>query len=270
MTFKLDLIIEPEELEAVIGQPGLTIIDLCQEQTYAQAHIQGSIHINPAELVCGIPPASGKLPSLEQLSSLFSRIGYDPDHHIVVYDDEGGGWAGRFIWTLDVIGHKNYSYLNGGILAWYKEAHPVDAEPVSVTPTAPVLTIHTDVIAEMETVLDSLADEHTKVWDARSAEEYAGTKLAAKRGGHIPGAINLDWLDTMDKTQNLRLLPLEVLKSKLSALGINPDDAIITHCQTHHRSGLTYLIAKALGHKVKAYHGSWAEWGNHTDTPIER
>ncbi len=265
----LDLIIEPEQLEAKLNNPDLLIIDLSQAQTYAQVHIPGAIHVNPSELVSGIPPAVGKLPSIEQLKILFSRIGYSPDKHIVVYDDEGGGWAGRFIWTLDVIGHTAYSYLNGGIHAWLKEGHPVNADVPQVSSTKPDLTIHNDVVASMDDVLSSLDDDNIRIWDARSAEEYAGSKLTAQRNGHIPGAVNLDWLDTMDKDKNFRLLPLTELQNKLSAMGVQVGNTIITHCQTHHRSGLTYLIAKALGYVVLAYDGSWAEWGNHPDTPIE-
>jgi thiosulfate/3-mercaptopyruvate sulfurtransferase len=265
----LDLIIESEQLEACLNNPDLLIIDLSQALTYAQIHVPGAIHVNPSELVCGIPPAVGKLPTLEQLNTLFARIGYSPDKHIVVYDDEGGGWAGRFIWTLDVIGHSAYSYLNGGIHAWAKEGHPVSTDVPVTSSTKPNLTIHHDVIASMDDVINSLDDANIKVWDARSAEEYAGSKLTAQRNGHIPGAINLDWIDTMDKTKNLRLLPLEELQKKLSSLGIQTGNTIITHCQTHHRSGLTYLIAKALDYAVLAYDGSWSEWGNHPDTPIE-
>lgn len=265
----LDLIIEAKQLEACLNSSDLLIVDLSQAQTYAQLHVPGAVHINPSELVCGIPPAVGKLPALEQLNTLFARIGYSPDKHIVVYDDEGGGWAGRFIWTLDVIGHAAYSYLNGGIHAWAKEGHPVTTDVPQIISTKPNLTIHHDVIASMEDVISSLEDSNIKVWDARSAEEYSGSKLTAQRNGHIPGAVNLDWLHTMDKDRNLRLLPLEELQTKLSSLGIHPGNTIITHCQTHHRSGLTYLIAKALGYDVLAYDGSWSEWGNHPDTPIE-
>jgi thiosulfate/3-mercaptopyruvate sulfurtransferase len=269
MNFLPGLILEPAELEAMLGDPQLLIVDLCQPHVWQQMHVPGAVHVNPGELVSGIPPASGMLPTTGQLQNMLGRIGYSADKHIVVYDDEGGGWAGRFIWTLDVIGHRRYAYLNGGLHAWYREQHPVTAEIAPVTPTSVTISIDTSVIAELDTVLAALKEPNVKIWDARSPEEYAGLRSSSARAGHIPGAVNIDWLELLDRSRNLRLFPPDVLQQKLAKAGITPGNAIITHCQTHHRSGLTYLAAKALGYKVKGYHGSWAEWGNLPDTPIE-
>jgi thiosulfate/3-mercaptopyruvate sulfurtransferase len=119
-------------------------------------------------------------------------------------------------------------------------------------------------------VLSQIGDSDSIVWDARALEEYTGTKVTALKNGHIPGAVNLDWLELIDHDSNLRLKPLDILKRKLESLGIDKNKKIITHCQTHHRSGLSYLVGKILGLDIKAYDGSWSEWGNHPDTPVER
>lgn len=262
----LPIVIEPEALEPLLENENLLIIDLCRDEIYQQYHLPGAVHISPGELVSGVQPAVGKLPTLEQLERIFSRIGYSPDQQIVVYDDEGGGWAGRFIWTLDVIGHQKSTYLNGGLIAWANEGRPMTAAVPEVAPTSPAISISTGPIAEKADVMESLEDPTTVVWDARSPEEYAGTRVVAARGGHIPGAVNLDWVELMDRHNNLKLKT--DLQQLVSQRGFEPDIKIITHCQTHHRSGLTYLVGKTLGYDIRGYHGSWSEWGNDPDTPI--
>jgi thiosulfate/3-mercaptopyruvate sulfurtransferase len=269
MTNDLPLILEPAALQPLLGRDDLLIIDLCQPQNWRQLHLPGAVHCDAQELVRGTPPAPGKLPSQKQLEALFARIGYSSDKHIVVYDDEGGGWAGRFIWLLDVIGHTRYSYLNGGLYAWYKEQRPLTSEVVPPTPTTPAIDIDSGPTASLNDVLNALGDASIAIWDARSAEEYAGLRSSSARSGHIPGALNLDWVECMDRDNLLKLQPVATLRSKLDDCGISADKHIITHCQSHHRSGLTYLVAKVLGHSVQAYDGSWAEWGNLLETPID-
>ena len=265
----MDHILEPAELAAQLTHaPVPLLVHVATAEAYAAGHIDGAVHVAPGELVSGIKPATGTLPDAQRLQHLLERIGYRPDACIVAYDDEGGGWAGRFIWTLDVVGHTNWRYLNGGIHAWVGAGLPLQRAPVTPAPTRVSIEIDRGPIAETQDILDHLGDTAVTIWDCRSRDEFDGRRVAAARGGHIPGAVHLDWLDLMDPARDLRLrTDLEAL---LRTHGISRDNELIVHCQTHHRSGLAYLVARALGFpNVRGYHGSWSEWGNRADTPIE-
>lgn len=266
----LNLLIETDELEASLGKENLLIIDLCRESVYQQAHVPGAIFLDFKKLLGGEQPASGKIPSAESLSEVFSLLGLKQNTHVVTYDDEGGGWAGRLIWTLDVIGHQHYSYLNGGIHAWIADNKPVEQNINQATPSQYEATINSDVLISKEELLNSLGDDQLAIWDARSKEEYSGQRSFAARAGHIPGAKHFEWTSGMDKDNALRIRPKEALIAELRDIGITSEKSIVTHCQTHHRSGFTYLLGKILGFpNIKAYDGSWSEWGNDPNTPIE-
>ncbi len=263
------LLLEAEQLAAALDDPQLLIVDCCSADSYARGHIPGAIHLSPAALQGGVKPAVGRLPAVAALQQLFSQLGLSADKQVVVYDDEGGGWAGRLIWILDVLGHSNYSYLDGGLIAWTNEGHPLEQRANVAEPVDFKVNINAEPIAEIEDILPRLNDADFAVWDARTPEEYTGSKVLAQRGGHIPGAINLDWVKLKDGARNQRLVDLKELQQTLDQLGLSRDKLIVTHCQTHHRSGLSYLAMKLLGYpRIKGYHGSWSEWGNRDDTPV--
>ena len=98
---RLPLILEPEELERHLGEPDLRVVDLSRPETYSQLHVPGAVHLSYTELVTKQGPARGMLPSDEHLSMLLSALGLTREAHVVAYDDEGGGKAGRLLWTLD-------------------------------------------------------------------------------------------------------------------------------------------------------------------------
>lgn len=277
-SYATDILISAEQVATMLSNPAVLPVFIGSEAAFKQAHIPGSVHIHPAELVCGIAPATGKLPDADDLSLLFSRIGLNDQRIVIAYDDEGGGWAGRLIWTLDVIGHSQYYYLDGGIIAWQAELRPIDSGVDSAMDTNDhstdklcepyEITINSEHIVSADNIIKSLEQDNFIVWDARSAQEYSGEKILAARGGHIPGAANLDWLDLIDRNNHCKLKPLTEIKKMLVDRNITEDKSIVTHCQTHHRSGLTYLVGKLLNLNIKAYDGSWSEWGNLTNTPI--
>lgn len=244
------------------------LVDVFNPSPQDAFFIPGGFHIPTAALVEGTPPSPGKLPSKTQLEAVFGYLGYQPDQTIVVSDHEGGGWAGRLAWTLDVIQHEKWLYLDGGIHAWQQAGLELARAPAQATPTQPSLKLDETPRIEIEELMDSLDSDDMVIWDVRSAEEYAGLRASAQRSGHIPGAVNLDWLELMDHNNALRLR--QDLDTLLASVGIRADRQIVTHCQTHHRSGLSYMVGRLLGFpNIRAYDGSWSEWGNRPDTPIE-
>ena len=265
----LPLVIEPSDLKDRLDAPELILVDLTSSARYDAGHIPGARFVDPKRTQLGQPPAPGLLPSKTDLQALFGELGHNANAVYVVYDDEGGGWAGRFIWLLDVIGHSQYHYIDGGLLAWQADGLPLSTDVPASAGTPVELQLHDEPTATREYLQSRLGAADLAIWDARGPLEYSGEKIVAAKGGHIPGAINFEWTAGMDKSRDLRIR--EDIAEILDSLGITADKEIITHCQTHHRSGFTYLVAKALGYpRVKGYAGSWGEWGNHPDTPVER
>lgn len=264
------LILSSEQLEKSLGKQPWLIVDLSKPDLYNQSHVPSAVHLDYAQLVTARPPVMGLVPENDALSALFSRLGLTPDTHVVAYDDEGGGRAARLLWTLEVVGHRHYSLLDGGRQAWLAEGRPVRSGQESRPASDYRVTDQSAARADQAYIQAHLRDPGVVLLDARSPLEYNGQKRLAERGGHIPGALNFDWVTAMDLQNNLRLKPAEELRRVLAQRGVTPDKEVIVYCQTHHRSAHTYIVLKNLGYtKIKGYPGSWSEWGNRGDTPIE-
>jgi len=266
----LPLLIEPETLAARLpAGDDLLIIDQSKAERFIEGHIPGAVHLDFKRLQRSGTPVPGLLPEVEELETVFSDLGLTPASHVICVDDEGGGWAGRLIWILDCIGHDKYSYLNGGSIAW--EEAGLATESGEVTPEKSdyrIPVIHPEFTYTKEEILSNIGKPDFAVWDARSPAEYTGDKAISKRGGHIPGAVNYEWTAGMDKARGLRIKDLDEFKALLADMGIDESKRIATHCQTHHRSGFTYLVGKILGFDIRGYAGSWSEWGNDDSTPV--
>ena len=267
----LPLIAEPQQLAQHLDNDDLIIVDLCKTEQYIQAHVPGAIHMDYRHIVAAKPPVMGLLPEATQLQHIASNLGLTADKHVIAYDEEGGGKAARLLWTLDAMGHPYLSLLNGGINAWLAEKQPIEATVnVANSQIEYPVKIHESAIARKEYILQNLQNNSVAFLDARSPYEFSGEKKFSERAGRIPGAVNMDWVLMINRDNHCKLHAAEKIQAMLTERAIKTDKEVIVYCQTHHRSALTYIVLKSLGYeKVRGYPGSWSEWGNLTDTPVE-
>ena len=256
----------------MLDSDALVLVDLSRPEVYARLHAPGAIPLAYAELVLGVAPAPGLPPPVERLNDLARRLGIHAHSVVVAYDDEGGGRACRLVWTLHAMGFRAAGVVNGGLHAWSNEGHRVTVEPRPEPGggTFRSAAFEASVVASKDYVLARVNDRASQLLDSRTPEEYAGTRVLAARGGHIPGAVNLNWTDAMDRSRNLRLKSDGELQRLIEERGLSLEREFIAYCQTHHRSSHAYLMLRHLGcERVRGYAGAWSEWGNDPSLPIE-
>ena len=269
-TINFGLLIEAEDLVPYLGSEKLRIVDLSRNSVYEQLHIPHALHVKPKLLLRQEEYASGLLPEQDGLEELIRYLNISPEHHVVAYDDEGGAWAGRLLWNLHCLGFENTSLLNGGIHAWLAAGLPTSSELPSFAPVEHLVPVQLNdqYQIQYDALLEQVQSAELQLWDCRTAEEYSGQRLAARRGGHIPGARHFEWSTALDRENHLKLHPLERTQQRLEQLGFDLSQPVVVYCQSHHRSGLAYILGRLLGGPIRAYAGAWSEWGNRLDSPI--
>ena len=266
----LPLIVAAGELEAHLGARELVVVDVGERPSRLACHVPGAVHLAYASIVMARPPAQGLMPEEGRLAEALSSLGIAPESHVVAYDGQGNTRACRLLWTLDVLGHGNFSLLDGGLQAWLDGGFPIEDGLEQPRRGAYPIASRRDVAADKETILAHLGEPGVVLLDARSPAEFAGLDVRALRGGHIPGAVNMDWSRTLDPSRGTCLKPEDELRGMLDALGLSADKEVIAYCQSHHRSSHSYIVLKSLGYpRIKGYAGSWSEWGNDPELPIE-
>lgn len=261
-------IVSAENIDALMQDDGVRVVDMRLPDAYGGGHLPGAVAIDYAALVERRSPILGLLPSIEHLRTVMSLAGLNSNHDVIAYDDEGGGRACRLLWTLDVLGHKGrLILLDGGYAAWKATGAEPDRSVASPESSQYDAILQPAATATLETVREHLNDARFRILDARSSGEYLGTIVRAQRGGHIPGAINIEWSETMTSDRRMKSRP--ALLGLYSMKSITPEYNIITYCHSHHRSAHSYFVLKWLGFpNVSGFAGSWSEWGNRSDVPV--
>jgi thiosulfate/3-mercaptopyruvate sulfurtransferase len=263
----LDLLISSQDLYKLFKkQDNIIVIDARSFSEYKHGHVPGAVNIDLFQLHWFDTTKRGIKDFNRQSRILISNIGIRKESNVIIYDNVSGMSAARGVWLLLYFSHTNVSMLDGGFEKWKNENYPIETKSNPLNHSRFKSSVHTNIIADATEVKKSIYRKGVVIVDARSREEYYGSDIRAARRGHIPSAINIDW------TSNIKN---GIFKSKEELLSIYSkipkDTKIITYCQGGYRAAHAFLTLKMLGYKnVKMYLGSWAEWGNKLELPIER
>ena len=266
------LLVESSWLAQNLNAPGLRIVDVRTSDSYADGHIPNALSL-PISMAMVNQPFSNELPSAAAMEALLGGLGIGNNAvRIVVYDDSRGQAAARAFWTLEYFGLKDkVAILNGGFPKWQQE----NRETTRVAPKLDTATFtarpDASLLIDRDGLLAKLGKPGFAVLDTRTAKEYVGEDLRGnKKGGHVPGAVNVNWEDTMTQGDAATWKTPEALYSMYAAKGLTVEKTVAVYCQTGVRAAHGYFTLRLLGYsKVMVYDGSMAEWNNRVDTPVE-
>jgi thiosulfate/3-mercaptopyruvate sulfurtransferase len=265
----MSLLVTPDDLFRELSTSRKTLlIDLRPVESFCENHLPGAVHLD----LFGISSIDTDPAPLAAffwiIEHLLASRGVSNDVPIVVYDDTSGIRAARAFWFLEFFGHPDTRVLDGGYKAWIRQGRPVTREATAPKPTEWTGRRREPLLAGWRDVRDRLGQPDAIVLDTRSDGEYCGTNVRAARGGAIPGAVHVEWTKNLDSDGAFK--SVEELKRMYAAAGVTPEREVITYCQGGYRAAHSYLALRLIGYpRVRNYIGSWKEWGDRTDLPIE-
>jgi thiosulfate/3-mercaptopyruvate sulfurtransferase len=250
-------------------------VDYDPTANYALGHVPGSVLIDwKADIN---DPLTRNIVTKQACESLLQRVGVNDDTTLVLYGDFNNWFAAFAFWVFKYYGYKDVRLMNGGRKKWLEEDKPVTKDiPSHAKGNFKASEPDSSIRVFLRYVRDTLGSKI--LVDVRGPKEFTGEILAppeyptehAQRGGHIPSAVNIPWGQAVNEDGTFK--SADELQKLYQSKGVAADKEVISYCRIGERSSHTWFVLKyLLGYpNVKNYDGSWTEWGNMIDNPIER
>ncbi len=273
-----EYLVETDWVAAHSSDPKVRIIESDEDALlYAIGHVPGAVQVDWFSTLQH--PLRRDFLTKEKFEEVNSNLGIGNDTTVVFYGDKSNWFACYALWLFQYYGHKNVKIMNGGRTKWEKENRPLTKDvPSYAHTTYKAKEADSSIRAFRDEVLKQSSSKKPLV-DVRSPKEYSGELISmpnypqegASRGGHIPGAVSIPWAQAVNEADST-FKSDEQLRALYEGKGIKPDGEVIAYCRIGERSSLTWFVLKyLLGYpKVKNYDGSWTEWGNLVNAPIEK
>jgi len=273
-----EYLVETDWVAQNLDNPSVRIIESDEDPLlYAMGHIPGAVQVDWFSTLQH--PLRRDFLTKEEFETVNAKLGIANDTTLVFYGDKSNWFACYALWLYQYYGHENVKIMNGGRLKWEKENRPFVKDVPSYTATIYKAKDANKAIRAFRDEVRVQSDARKPLVDVRSPKEYSGELLhmpsypqeGATRGGHIPGAVSIPWATAVNEADST-FKSADELRDIYEGKNIKADGEVIAYCRIGERSSLTWFVLKyLLGYPhVKNYDGSWTEWGNLVDAPIEK
>ncbi len=265
-----DVLVDTEWIEAHADDPSVRLLEVGgNANAFGEGHLPGASFLSMGSLSNPDDPIRGQIATAAQVSAALSGVALERDQTVVLYDRRNNLQAARAYWVLKYYQHADVRSYNGGTPKWTEDGGAMSTVMVEYEPSDyQAGPADPEIRTTWQYVVDHTDDPSTLFCDTRGPEEYLGRDVRAERGGHIPGAINVEWTAAVNSDGTFK--SSEELAALYGGAGFTPDKQIITYCQSGVRGAHTWFVLSELlvYPSVRNYDGSWGEYGNNPESPI--